>query len=217
VVFIAFAFALYLVYVPFQDWSYLRFLLPAVVVMIVLASATTSAIARRLPGALHVVVVVAIAGALSTSWVKFAKVHYAFDLQASEQRFVETAQWVDRHVPPGATVFASWHSGSIRYYGQRLSVVWDAIQPDQLDSAIDYLQRIGRPAYAVFEPWELDAFRERFGGRSTFGALDWPPRAQIGTQVQFFDFADRPRYFAGQPVPTERVWTTGELRALRRR
>jgi hypothetical protein len=209
--------AVYLPYVVFESWTYLRFLLPGVAVIAVLAGAAWAALLGRLPPPwsrwVHVLLGVLVVGAGFSE----ARSRHAFDLRDSERRFVETAAWVDRRVPRQAVLLSIWHSGSLRYHGRRWTIVWDAIEPRELDDVLAFLRQSGRPPWLVLETWEIERFRERFGRSSAVGALDWPPRAQVGRSVVVWDPADRARYFAGGSVPTERVWTEAELRAFRRR
>ena len=202
----------YLPYVVFEDWWYLRFLLPGVVLLVVLASAVTVRGIARLPSVAAWPAGVAIAALLGLGFLQTARDRHAFDLRASEARFVDAAAWVHDHLPPEAVVLTIWHSGSVRHYGDRFTVVWDALPPDGLDRAVGYLKEIGRPPFLLFDRAEPDEFRKRFGGQGEFGALDWPPRAQIGHDVALYDPADRDRYRRGEPVPTERVFTAAKRR-----
>jgi hypothetical protein len=57
----------------------------------------------------------------------------------------------------------------------------------------------------LLERREEPEFRDRFRGRAAIGALDWPPRFNIGGQARIFDPADRARYQAGEAYPTENI------------
>jgi len=54
----------------------------------------------------------------------------------------------------------------------------------------------------MFERWEEPEFRARFTG-SDVGRLDWPPVAEVATQVRIYRVSDRDRYRQGVAVPTE--------------
>jgi hypothetical protein len=54
----------------------------------------------------------------------------------------------------------------------------------------------------------------RFGERSRFGGLDWPPAFDVNRRARLFDPADLDRYVGGAGVPTEYVW--GPVAAGRR-
>jgi len=196
---------LYLLYVPFDDWWYLRFWLPAVTALVILAPAVAVELGRRTGACTLLVVAVGVTAALSAWQLDVARDRGAFAVAAREARFPRVAQYVARRFPPGAVFFTIWHSGSIRYHGRRQTVVWDAIAPDDLDRAIEALKDAGRPPLVLLEDWEEPDFRARFGGRSRFGDLDWPPAAQLGRAVRLYDPADRARYLAGERVATAQI------------
>ena len=90
----------------------------------------------------------------------------------------------DRPLPGGAAVLAVQQSGSIRYHGGRATLAWDAIEPRALD-AHDRRPCAppGRAPFIALEDGEEAGFRARFAGER-FGALYWPPRADIERPVR---------------------------------
>lgn len=211
------ALLVYLPYVVFDSWSYLRFLLPGVILLVVSSSAVTARGLRLLPARMGVATLSLLALALAGWSVQMARERHAFDLRLSESRFAEAGEWIDRRLPRDAVVLTIWHSGSVRMYGRRFTVLWDAIEPDELDSVVASLRMAGRTPYLLLENFEVPVFKARFAGHSPVSGLDWPPRAQIGRELVLFDPLDRARFYAGERVPTERVWTAAERAALRRR
>jgi hypothetical protein len=209
--------AIYLPYVVFDAWWYLRFLLPGVVVLVALSASVTVCLARRLPRLVRTPLLLALTTALVVLGIRTARERAVFDLRASEARFTDAALWIREHVPVNAVVLAVWHSGSVRFYGDRFTVLWDALAPEQFDSIANQLEAAGRPPFLLLEAWEAPRFKERFGTTSRFGALDWPPKAQIGRDIALYDLADRGRYFTGGAVHSERVFTTAERAAFNRR
>jgi Dolichyl-phosphate-mannose-protein mannosyltransferase len=206
----AFVFASYLVYVPFDEWWYIRFLLPAVPLLAALSVTTLGAVFSRLapawraPASLSVVIAVVI-----------FNIHTAADrgvlgFRESERRFADNGSYIAGRLPDRAVVLTTWESGSVRFYGHRLSIMWDSLDPGWLDRTISFLQRVGRPPYLLFEPAEEQQFRDRFTPANRYGALDWPPMAQLPFGVRLYDPLDRDRYLAGETVSTERVWPRGE-------
>jgi energy-converting hydrogenase Eha subunit E len=191
--------SVYLVYRPFAEWWYLRFLLPALPVLTVLAMSAVVFASRR--KALLVPVVLAlVAYTTSTSAMK-----EALDLQRIEQRF-RVAGTTARDTLPSTSVFLTvWESGSVAYHGGREAVVWDALAPQELDAAIDWLVSAGREPYIMIEDWEEPAFRERFSPHADIGKLDWPPAFDIERRVKIYRPADRARFLRGETVPTEFV------------
>jgi hypothetical protein len=97
-----------------------------------------------------------------------------------------------------------WESGSVRYYGHRRTILWDALDPDGLDAVLAELRGRGLRPYFLFERTEESEFRGRFA-RSEVGAVDWPPMAEVGGEVRIFNPDDRGRYAAGERVATEYV------------
>ena len=103
-------------------------------------------------------------------------------------------------------VITTQQSGSVRHYGGKVTLLWDALEADELDQAIEVLQAMGRPPVIVVEDWEQARFRERFA-REVFGALDWPPRFEVRDRihVRLYDPTDRARHVAGEWIPTEQI------------
>jgi hypothetical protein len=90
----------------------------------------------------------------------------------------------------------------VRHYTQRSILRWDVL-PIELDAAIEMLAAAGRTPIVVVEDWEEPALRARFPN-SNVARLDWPPRADIGseTRVRIYDPADRTR--RADRLPTDR-------------
>lgn len=205
--------ACYLPYVVFEEWWYLRFLLPAIPLVLLLSVVTLDwlfirlaetaggwarrnhAVASRVGLALVTIVVVAV-------MVRTAKDRSVFSLAFLESRFARAGNFVARRLPENAVVITSWESGSVTYYSGRQTVVWDALDPGWLDRTLDFLRRRGLQPYVLVERWEEAIFRARFAG-SKVAALDWPPSAEIGGQVRIFRPEDQARYHAGESVRTD--------------
>ena len=134
-------------------------------------------------------------------FIREARARNVFDLHRLEERYARAGLWVDMHLPLNALVITSWESGSIRYYGHRKTLVWDALDPAWLDRAIAYSRMRGLEPFLLFERWEEPLFRQRFA-RSTTSQLDWPPAAEIATQVRIYRPDDRDRYLRGEAAPT---------------
>ena len=208
--------AAYLPYVPFDDWWFLRFWLPALPALIALAvslpvvawragaqaeAPADVSTAATLASAAAVVAAVALAG-----WqAGVARDRGVFTLADSERKFVSAGEYVRSALPHNAVVLTIWHSGSVRYYGQRPSVVWDAFSVEQWPAVLGALERQGREPFLLLEDWEREAFRERFDGLDV-SALDWPPRARIGRSVSIWAIGDRARFLRGDAVRSDRVW-----------
>ena len=195
----------YLAYRPFPEWWYLRFLLPAVALSLVLASAAAFGLAGRWRPAAAAPLALAAIAAAAVWAVRSSEGRDAFGLQRLEQRFPLTAAVVAARLPSNVVAITVWQSGGLRFWPGREVVVWDALDPEWLDRGLAWLAAGRRPAAIVMERWEEEGFRRRFAGQ-TYGALDWPPRYAVDRRVRIFLPADRARYLAGQPVPTDTVF-----------
>lgn len=193
---------IYLLYEPFPEWWYLRFLIPAIVVLLVLSSAVIADLLSRANMGGVIPIAAVIIGVLG---LRAAAKHDAFALQSMESRYRHTAEFARDRLPPNALVITEWESGSIRFHAGTEVLLWESLDPAWLDRAITWLRSKGLKPYLVFERREEAQFRDRFGSRSEVGALDWPPRFDINRQVRIFDPDDRARYLAGEPYPTELV------------
>jgi hypothetical protein len=197
--------ATYLAYTVFDDWWYIRFLLPALPVLFILSVAVWLEPLRRHPR-WRACAAMAIAAALGAWHVHVARTRHVFDLQALESRFIVAGRYTARALPGNAVILAVQQSGSARYYGGRSTIAWDAIAPDALDRTIAALARQGRPVFIVLEDDEMSRFRGRFAAQG-LGSLDWPPRAEVHApvRVHVYDAAARERYRSGEAVATEHV------------
>ena len=204
--------ACYLPYVVFNDWWYLRFMLPAIAVLLVLMVATIDSIAARAFQArdtqssqthrVRAALLGVFAAAMCFVFIREARARSVFDLPRLESRYERAGRYVDQRLPDNALVITSWESGSVRFYSNRKTLVWDALDPAWLDRAIAFSRTRGLEPYLLFERWEEPLFRQRFAGSSS-GALDWPPAAEIAGQVRIYRPEDRDRYLKGEGTPTE--------------
>jgi hypothetical protein len=98
-------------------------------------------------------------------------------------------------------------SGSLRYYGHRSTVRWDALSPAELDRAMHALDTNGYELYIALEDWEEPMFRSRFAEMADVGALDWPPLVECvnSPRVRIYRVADRSRYVAGERLVTTQI------------
>ena len=190
---------LYLFYRPLPEWWYLRFLLPALPVLTVLAMAALVFGSRRTTIVIPVVIIVVAYGATSVA------MREALDLSRLEGRFRLAGDIARERMPDNAVFISVWESGSVRYHAGRDALLWDALDPAALDAAVAWLSARGRDPFIMIEEWEEPLFRERFGGRSVLGQLDWPPQFDIERRVKIFRPADRERYLAGGAIPTQYI------------
>ncbi len=204
--FAALVLACYLPYSPFEEWWYLRFLLPAIPVLLILAMAVLVRLALAAPAVTRVPLLVACVGLLAWHYVATASERSAFALDRLESRYLAAGAFASRALPERAVLLSVQESGPLRMYGGRATVRFDHLDPQGLDAAVQFLDREGHRPYFVLEAWEEPQFRERFAASSALGLLDWPPIAEVGkpVRVRFYDPRDRQRHLAGELVTTAR-------------
>lgn len=193
---------MYLLYTPFPEWWYLRFLIPAIAVLLVLSSAVAVHVLARVKmgGLIPIAAVV-----LGIFGVRAAGERQVWDLQQMEGRYRQTAELVRDRLPANAVLITEWQSGSIRFHAGREVVLWESLDPEWFDRALTWLRSKGLQPYVLVERREEPAFRDRFRDHTDIGALDFPPRFDLNRQVRIFDPADRARYRSGEAYPTENI------------
>lgn len=199
--------AVYLLYQPFPEWWYLRFLLPALAPMTVLAAASGRYLLAsmiRWPAA-RVIAGAVLVTATATFTIDVADERHAFDLHRLESRFRRAGHVVRDRLPANAVFIAVWQSGTVRYHAGRNSLLWDSMDPGALETAVGWLSSRGLEPFLLVERWEEPLFRERFAEEGALGQLEWPPRFDIDRQVRIFSFSDRDRYARGDDVQTEYI------------
>lgn len=151
--------ALYLPYFAFDDWSYLRFLLPSLPVWLVLLGDVLDRGARRLQRSWILFSLVLLVGAFGFSQ---AVQRGAFEVWKFEARYPAVAEMVLRHCGKETVVVSMQHSGSLRFYAGVQTLRWDAMEPRRIERALAWLERSGHPVCFALEPWEIEQFDKRF-------------------------------------------------------
>ncbi len=190
----------YFVYLPFDAWWYLRFLLPAFPFMFVLsadamwlAASPLAPRTRSIAMALFAIVACGFGAMNSDSRDVLAIGH-------GEEKYIEVGRYLDRTIPRNAVVYSMQHCGSIRYYSGRLTLRYDYLPPDWLDRSIVHMQQQGYEPFFLLDEWEVPMVRERFASQSHAAVLFEEPRPGPCTHTTFlYRIAPRP----------------GELRAVR--
>ena len=194
----------YAFYLPFDNWTYLRFLLPAIALLFVLTSAVVLALSERLNSYFFRWAVAALCLAVMASRWDSAGMRPP---AANDRRFAVVGEFVRDELPQNAIFLSMQHSGSIRYYSGRMTLRWDLMNPAWLDPALTDLRVKGYHPLFLLEEWEQTRFTERFAAHSKLAALDWQPVAtyapypeQIRTDI--FDPADSGR---SDPAPPRTI------------
>jgi dolichyl-phosphate-mannose-protein mannosyltransferase len=161
----------YLFYIPFSDWWYARFLLPALPLMLLLAVMAAERIANWFPEPWPPFALGAVGLAVLGSQLSFARTTAIFGrLRELEHRYVDVARYVDSALPANAAILSMQHSGTLRFYAGRLTVRYDWLDPPWLARAPRDLLAMGYHPYAVIEDWEVPDVRRR---------LELPPDAPL--------------------------------------
>jgi hypothetical protein len=191
-IFAAAVFASYLFYDVFHDWWYLRFVLSAYPAIFVLTSLVLIALLRRLSP--RNLVPLATLPVMLVAWygVSFAQAHGTFLYRHGDRRYSAVGRYVAAKLPERSVFLSMSHSGSLRYYADRLTVRHDLIPSDKLGTVLWDLQRLGYHPYILLDEWEEEGFRTRFRDHPA-GSLDWPPLALLNhsSPVKIYDPADR--------------------------
>ena len=195
----ALVWAAYLGYLVFEDWWYLRFLLPSYPVLLVLASAVLLVMLQRTPAPRSFAVV--LVAFLAAHGIYYCLTKDVFNLAVGEARYQRVGEFVARELPNRALLLSMQHSGSLRYYSHLTTLRYDLLEPDRLDDVVAHFQARGRDVFIVIDDWEKREFRGRFARTSTLGALDWTPFAVAagGMPVTIYDPRDR---LSTKPVET---------------
>jgi hypothetical protein len=182
--------AAYLPYVYFQppEWFYTRFLLLAIAIMLLFASATSVWAVRRLPAALRLptagVALVLLIGALMQS----AQSRSVFALHRLEHKYPDAGGFVREHLPTTAFILAAQHSGSVRYYANLPTLRWDLLGGGALDQALTNLRAEGYEPFAVLDPDEDVEFRRKFEAAGQRAATRLAPSGVFaGVRVYRFE------------------------------
>ena len=165
-----FAAAVVLAYLPYvyfrpEEWSYTRFLLPALPLMAVLVALVLLTAARRIVPRAPVAAAASVCVVVAALSVYNAVSLGVFGMRDGERKYPRAGGFVRERLPATAFVLAAQHSGSIRYYSGRPTLRWDMLDAGSLARAIASLRRAGYEPYAVLDVEEDERFRAYFDAR----------------------------------------------------
>jgi hypothetical protein len=189
---VALALATWLAYLPYayfhiNEWYYTRFLLLAIAMMLIFATALTVSALRLLPRAWRAAATLAVLAGLVSTLIHAAAAHGAFTMRALERKYPLAGAFVRERLPANALVVAAQHSGSVRYYADRPTLRWDLLNPEQLDHVLARLRAAGYEPFLVVDAGEVELFRERFASAGQRGVAQLTPLAALG-DAQIFGF-----------------------------
>ena len=163
----------YFVYLAFDDWLFLRFLLPSWPLLMLGLAVLIGAVLRR-TGGWAPVLGAAAAMVLCVHTVEIARARGAFDSWIRDREAVAISKTIAAELPPQSVYFTMQHSGSLRYYAGRVTLRYDQLEPDWLDRGVDWLRARDIASYALLDEWEVAEFRRRFVGQSLTERLETP-------------------------------------------
>jgi hypothetical protein len=183
----------YLLYVPWDAWWYLRFLLPSWPMMTIGTASLLAAVYRTSSAAWRLAPLGVLA-AIGVVGIAQASQREAFSVARGEAKYVEVAKVVEAITGPDDVIISAQHSGSIRYYAGRLTLRWDVGDPAWLDRTVEWLAAHGHHPYFVLEDPEIERLRARFGPANAVARLDWAPMVVFrGGAVKIYDAIGRDR------------------------
>jgi uncharacterized protein (DUF433 family) len=168
----------YVGYAPFDEWSYLRFLLPAFPPLLVAMAAALLWMRTRLPAAVGVTAVLVLVVGMAGHGVRYLTAAGVGSLRDDARRYVAVARFATEQTPANAVYISLQHSGSLRYYSGRPVIRFDRISVD-LDRALADLRQAGWRPYVVLEDWEETQFKQQFAAASQTGRLAGRPIARL--------------------------------------
>lgn len=178
----------YVFYATFDHWFYLRFLLPAYPALLVLMVAALRWLAWKIPVEARVPAIALICAAIIPFGVNAGRHEGVFNVAAYEGRHIRAAQEVASRTPPDAIVLAVQHSGSVRYYADRITLRYDWLKDDALDSALRDVTAKGRRVFLVVDDAEEKEFRARFSPSNRGAQLGEPiARVPSSPEVRLFE------------------------------
>jgi Dolichyl-phosphate-mannose-protein mannosyltransferase len=166
-----------------ETWWYVRFLLPCLPQLIMLAAGGVSAAwdrvekvhrapVRYLPplhplregSRIRRIISAFVLATLSIGWLIIAT-HYLSILSIAdyEKNYLETTKWMVEHLPSDALIWSSGTSGAIYYYTEFPIIRFDFIDQDKLPILFKAAETLRRPMYAVVWHHEVGQMISRLG------------------------------------------------------
>lgn len=182
-------------YIVFDDWGFLRFLLPFWPLMLIgLGAVAAVAFGDRRP--LFVIAAVWLVLALGIRGRAMIVERGLLNLWAGDSVSVGAALGVRAATEPNSVVLAWLHSGSVRYYAGRITMRYDVLHHEWLDRAVAWFDSRGIRVYALLDQASIDRydsevayFTERFGGQTTVERLKAKPVYTYGGTRPVYLFA----------------------------
>jgi hypothetical protein len=178
---------LYASYFEYDSWGFLRFLLPGWPLLMIGTVAALAALARaisRPPAASMAMALVVVALALRQ--IDFARREGVFNQRQAARHEIVVGRLVKDHTADNCVVITIQRSGSLRYYGGRVTLRHDYLDPATLDRDVAWLADRGVRTYALLDASEEADLRRRFAGQAA-ARLAHPLLIYVPGGVRLYD------------------------------
>jgi hypothetical protein len=191
-------------YLVFNQWSYLRFVLPAIAALFLLFSAALVWFAREAGRIWRPLAVAALVPPALVITTGVPEVRAAVATQQTTRAVLLMGHYLREALPRDAVVLSFMHSGAAAHYARRPIVRLDIVQPD-LDTVITNLEAHGYHPLLLLDEVIESPHMARIFPHSSFNRLDWPPRATFMSfgRIWLMDPADRRAHQAGRTYPSD--------------
>lgn len=153
----------YLFYLPFDHWETLRYLMPGIIPLTVTVANGLMRFARTPRSQVAAAVMLCgftfIAVGQAELLLRRSEVWRIADIEA---RYPLAGEWVRINTPAASVVFANQHSGSLRWYGQRQTLRWDLVAPEDFVKTVAELESHAQTVYVALEGAEVAMFDDKF-------------------------------------------------------
>lgn len=197
-------YALYLPYLSFEGWWWLRFMLPALLSLFILFAGCLDELRLMLAARFRWLQLLVVIPLFIVAREPTDKTRQVFDNVPGHARVQLMGRYLREALPQNAVILTFLQSGAAALYTGRPVVRLD-IDPKSLDGIVGDLSRRGhRPVLVLDDVMEVGGFRQQFDS-SRYAQLDWPPRAEFWsrTSMSYWDFADRERFLNGERWPVD--------------
>ncbi len=179
----------YCAYLEFESWGYLRFLLPSWP-LIMTGLGGLAVWVGTFGRATQWITGLAIV-ALGLSNAIEASRRDVFDQRQAARHDAPIGRLVTTHTPPNSVLLTFERSGSMRYYGGRVTLRYDLLDPAWLDRAVAWLTTRGVRVYAVLDRRQAAEAKARFSTQHTATAFDRPFLIYEPAGTALFDLSQR--------------------------
>lgn len=157
----------YLFYVPFGDWWYLRFILSSFAPLLILAVFGWHLSLRWTGRVISALVLIALVAGVTA--YQIGRLPDLAVLAQKEGESYSVGRYVRRVLPKNAVVLSMLHSGTLRMYGDRLTLRYDWVDPKAYQDVLKTLVAKGYRPYLVLSQFEDAEFRRQFSLPQTPG------------------------------------------------